>query len=98
MTDDKKLKEDQDQAMADSYRDTFLTDALLRITAIENLLMQKGLISEEEIRQEIHTLSTVITKAISDKLDTLDITSTEEIQKWVNEFNVVNNKPDKNSN
>lgn len=41
-----------------------LTDALLRITVIEKLLISKGIITKEEFTKEISELSSKITSAL----------------------------------
>ena len=45
---------------ADSYRDSLIAELLLRITALENLLITKGIVSDLEIQEQIKLLSAKI--------------------------------------
>jgi len=44
-----------------------MADALLRLRAIENLLMAKGIFTKEEFSQEMSTIATQIAKTILQK-------------------------------
>jgi hypothetical protein len=47
------------------YRDLgFLSDILVRITAIEKLLITKGIVTGEEIAIEIHNISRILAKSL----------------------------------
>ena len=90
-----RLQEIDEAIVLESYRDTMITDALLRITALENLVKKAGIISEEDITSEILSLSATITKAVSEKSSPK---AAAEVEKWLGEFSIVNKKIDKNSN
>lgn len=47
--------------------DTLVAEVLLRIQAIENLLVSKGLLSKEELKKELNTVSGVVMKEILKK-------------------------------
>lgn len=47
--------------------DVLIADALLRIKTIENLLIEKGIISKEEFSNHLNELTAKISKTILDK-------------------------------
>lgn len=49
-------------------QDVLLADALLRLTALENVLIQKGLITRDELNQVASGLVEKITKVVIDKV------------------------------
>ncbi len=52
----------------DLNTDILLADALLRLTALEKLLIQKGLITKDELNDVTATLVEKVTKVILDKV------------------------------
>lgn len=50
---------------ADYYRDQLIAEVLLRITALENLLILKNVVSESEIQDQIKLLSAKIADLVS---------------------------------
>lgn len=48
--------------------DILLADALLRLTALENQLIKKGLITKDELQEATTSLAEKVTKVIIDKL------------------------------
>lgn len=55
---------------ADLNTDILLADALLRLTALERLLVQKGLITKDELNEVTASLVEKVTKVILDKVQT----------------------------
>lgn len=49
-------------------KEQMLMDVLLRITAVENLLIAKNIITEEEIQGELHQISSKIAKSVIEKM------------------------------
>lgn len=52
----------------DLNTDILLADALLRLTALEKVLIQKGLITKDELNDVTATLVEKVTKVILDKV------------------------------
>lgn len=50
--------------------DILLADALLRITALEKVLIEKGVLTREELNEVTATLVDKVTKLVMDKLQT----------------------------
>lgn len=91
-------KKDECIKMLDEHRDHMLMDALLRLTALENILMRKNITTDEEIKSEILLLSSAIAKSVSEKL--VGVIAADEVvnlEKWVNDF-TSGKKKDSNSN
>lgn len=59
---EKKLNAD------DMNMDMMLADALLRITALEKLLLEKGLFTKEELKATTDVLVEKITKVVMDRV------------------------------
>lgn len=76
--------------MSDGYnilemqRDRMLMDILMRLTAIENILIKKNIISNEEIQKEILEISSLIAKSAIESIS-IKLNSTElaDLNKWV---------------
>jgi hypothetical protein len=91
-------KKDDYIQMLEENRDHMIMDALLRLTALENLLMRKNIMTDDEIKDEIHTLSTAIAKSVSEKLaSNIEPDEAIELEKWVDDF-TSSKKKDHNSN
>lgn len=85
--------------MLGEYRDTMLMDGLLRITALENILMRKNIITAEEIKNEITELSTAIAKSVSERfISKMEDSDMSDIEKWAGDFKAATKKTDRNSN
>jgi hypothetical protein len=50
--------------------DILLADALLRVTALEKVLIQKGLITREELNEVTNSLVEKVTKLVMDRIQT----------------------------
>jgi|SRR5579885_57774 len=59
------------------YRDQLISECLIRITALENLLISKNLITDKEIQEQIKVLSEKISDLITGSIS-LPATNTEE--------------------
>jgi hypothetical protein len=95
MKDDKK---DEYLQILEENRDHMIMDALLRLTALENILMRKNIMTDNEIKSEILTLSSAIAKSVSEKLsNNIEPDEAIELEKWVDDF-TSNKKKDHNSN
>jgi hypothetical protein len=53
----------------DLTSDVLLADTMLRLTALEKLLIQKGLISKDELKEITDVLVENVTKVIMDKVE-----------------------------
>lgn len=96
MKDDSKKDDYID--MIEEHRDHMIMDALLRLTALENLLMRKNIMTDEEIKNEILILSSAIAKTVSEKLiSKIEPEEVIELEKWVEDFST-GKKKDRNSN
>jgi hypothetical protein len=97
MKDDDK-KDNFSIEMLEEHRDHMIMDALLRLTALENILMRKNITTDEEIKSEILVLSSAIAKTVSEKLTgKIDPSEAIELEKWVDDF-ASNKKKGHNSN
>jgi hypothetical protein len=73
----------------DSTNDILVADAILRLQAMQNIFVRKGLFTNEELKAEINVVSSAIMKSILEKahvqgdLDQLvsNITSAANIDK-----------------
>lgn len=52
----------------DKYRQEMVMDALIRVTSLENLLMEKNIVSEQELSDEIKIVSDDMMTAYQDNL------------------------------
>lgn len=59
---------DKKKTSTDLNSDILLADALLRLTALEKLLVQKGIITKEELNNLTTILVEKLTKVIMDKV------------------------------
>lgn len=70
-------------------RDAMIMDALLRITAVENLLIRKQILLDEEIQTELVILSKTVAKSVQLNLaakEDLQPVDVEELEVWTNSF------------
>lgn len=61
---------DDGYSILDLQRDQMLMDALFRITALENLLIRKNIVTDDEIQKEIVEISSVVAKSAVDSIAT----------------------------
>ena len=47
--------------------DVLIADALLRVKTMENLMIAKGIFTEQEFQQEMHSVTKIIAKAILER-------------------------------
>jgi hypothetical protein len=71
--------------------DILLADALLRVTALEKLLIQKGIITKVELSEVTNSLVEKVTKLVLDKLQT-----SKGLDDFINSLGGENKKTDKN--
>lgn len=89
----------EEARILEEHRDSLTMDALLRLTALENLLIRAKLITPEELTAEILSLSSVIAKTVSEKVSTqLKESNNLEIERWAQEFSVVTKAKDRGNN
>lgn len=65
MSDDKKFESKE------ITTDVLLADIMLRLTAIEKLLITKGVFTDQEFRQTMNDIAQKVTKTILDKAKSL---------------------------
>ncbi|HWZ21396.1 MAG TPA: hypothetical protein VNW06_02010, partial [Cytophagaceae bacterium] len=53
----------------DELKENMIIDSSFRVTALENILMRKNLITEEEIQEEIKKISLAVAKTMPLKLE-----------------------------
>ena len=84
---EKDPKDSYSNEVLEENRDRMIMDALLRITALENILMRKNIVSDEEIKNEILSLSNAITKSVAEKLIKIEGIKESNVEDWVDDFN-----------
>lgn len=68
-------------------KEQMLMDVLLRITAIENLLIAKNIVTEEEIQSELHQISSKIAKSVIEKMPHLGSEPpADDMKNLINDF------------
>ncbi len=70
----------------DLTNDALITDALLRLRTIENLLVAKGIVTQDEYVQELNTVSNAIMKEILKKANVPG-----DLDELINTLNSVSN-------
>jgi len=74
--------------LIDELRESMIIDASFRITALENILIKKNIITEEEIQEELKRISDMVSKTIADE---------SELDKSLQIFNLDKRKISKNN-
>lgn len=71
-------KNEKDGYDSNFKRDNIIAEVLLRITALENLLIAKGIVSNDEIQDQLKVLSTKISNIISANNETKKMEASKE--------------------
>lgn len=80
--------------MSDHDKEYILMDLMVRITALEKILINKNVITETEIQKEIKKISSVISNSIIEELDQIGNEEKNlELDAWV--CDILNLKKDK---
>jgi len=72
---------------SDITSDVLIADALLRVQALQNLLIKKGLISNDEFQEEIKLVSRTILKSVLEKANV-----TDNLDRLIEDLENINNK------
>jgi Mn-dependent DtxR family transcriptional regulator len=73
--------------MSDYDREYILMDLMVRITALEKILISKNIITEPEIQKEINKISSVISDSIIEELNNIsNEDENPELDNWVQDI------------
>jgi hypothetical protein len=72
---------------SDPTSDVLVADALLKMQALQNLLVRKGIISNEEFAEEVNSVSRTILKSLLEKANVKG-----DLDKLIDDLNSINKK------
>jgi hypothetical protein len=71
----------------DPTSDVLVADALLKMQALQNLLVRKGIITNEEFTEEVNSVSRTILKSLLEKANVKG-----DLDKLIDDLNSINKK------